>query len=123
MFSNLCPSRCLQKSTQDMHSCNKGNILFHVASVTSGRRPDCALDGLLSFWIIGSCTEAQRGGICTTPWQVFLGASAVNSNGTVVSRIGSAAVAMMADAAGVPVIICCETYKFSNKVCPITASL
>ena len=48
--------------------------------------------------------------------QVFLGASAVNSNGTVVSRIGSAAVAMMADAAGVPVIICCETYKFSSKV-------
>ncbi len=45
-----------------------------------------------------------------------MGASAVNSNGTVVSRIGSAAVAMMADAAGVPVIICCETYKFSNKV-------
>ena len=40
----------------------------------------------------------------------------MNSNGTVVSRIGSAAVAMMADAAGVPVIICCETYKFSNKV-------
>ena len=47
----------------------------------------------------------------------------MNSNGTVVSRIGSAAVAMMADAAGVPVIICCETYKFSNKVSPITASL
>ncbi len=47
---------------------------------------------------------------------MFLGASAVNSNGTVVSRIGSAAVAMMADAAGVPVIICCETYKFSSKV-------
>ena len=45
-----------------------------------------------------------------------MGAASVNSNGTVVSRIGSAAVAMMADAAGVPVIICCETYKFSSKV-------
>ena len=46
-----------------------------------------------------------------------MGAASVNSNGTVVSRIGSAAVAMMADAVGVPVIICCETYKFSSKVC------
>lgn len=51
------------------------------------------------------------------PRQVLMGAASVNSNGTVVSRIGSAAVAMMADAAGVPVIICCETYKFANKVC------
>ena len=58
------------------------------------------------------CTDIRLG------LQVFLGASAVNSNGTVVSRIGSAAVAMMADAAGVPVIICCETYKFSSKVLP-----
>lgn len=54
--------------------------------------------------------------LLTVPRQVLMGAASVNSNGTVVSRIGSAAVAMMADAAGVPVIICCETYKFSNKV-------
>jgi len=48
--------------------------------------------------------------------QVLLGASSVNSNGTVMSRIGSAAVAMAADAAGVAVIICCETFKFVAKV-------
>lgn len=56
--------------------------------------------------------------------QVLLGASSVNSNGTVMSRIGSAAVAMAADAAGVAVIICCETFKFVAKVsvhlcCPL----
>ena len=48
--------------------------------------------------------------------QVFLGASAVLSNGTVMSRAGSAAVAMMATACSKPVIICCETYKFHEKV-------
>ena len=48
--------------------------------------------------------------------QVFLGASAVLSNGTVMSRAGSAAVAMMATATSKPVIICCETYKFHEKV-------
>lgn len=48
--------------------------------------------------------------------KVFLGASAVLSNGTVMSRAGSAAVAMMATASSKPVIICCETYKFHEKV-------
>lgn len=48
--------------------------------------------------------------------QVFLGASAVLSNGTVMSRAGSAAVAMMAYASSKPVLICCETYKFHEKV-------
>ena len=48
--------------------------------------------------------------------QVILGASAVLSNGTVMSRAGSAAVAMMATACSKPIIICCETYKFHEKV-------
>ena len=48
--------------------------------------------------------------------QVFLGASAVHTNGTVLSRNGTAAVAMMAAAFGKPVLICCETYKFHERV-------
>lgn len=48
--------------------------------------------------------------------QVLLGASGVLSNGTVVSRAGSAAVAMMAAADSTPVLICCETYKFHERV-------
>lgn len=46
----------------------------------------------------------------------MVGAASVNSNGTVMSRVGSAAVAMAADAAAIPVIICCETFKFVAKV-------
>lgn len=66
------------------------------------------------------CGPQKRRRVLTTPLgtvpQVFLGAAAVHSNGTVMSRIGSATVAMAADASNVPVIICCETYKFVAKV-------
>ncbi|QHN83305.1 Translation initiation factor eIF-2B subunit delta [Arachis hypogaea] len=48
--------------------------------------------------------------------RVFLGASAVLSNGTVYSRIGTACVAMVAHAFHVPVLVCCEAYKFHERV-------
>lgn len=48
--------------------------------------------------------------------KVVLGASSVNSNGTVMSRVGSAAVAMAAEGRGVPVLVCCEAFKFVGKV-------
>ncbi|KAK9814224.1 hypothetical protein WJX72_002536 [[Myrmecia] bisecta] len=54
--------------------------------------------------------------IMTEVTKVFLGASAVLSNGTVISRVGSAGVAMMSSVHGKPVIICCETYKFHERV-------
>lgn len=48
--------------------------------------------------------------------KVLVGAAAVRSNGTVVSRVGTAAVAMAASHAHVPVIVCAETYKFHKDV-------
>jgi len=48
--------------------------------------------------------------------KVFLGARALFSNGTVLSRVGTAMIAMMASNSNVPVIVCCETYKFSERV-------
>ncbi|PKI75605.1 hypothetical protein CRG98_004006 [Punica granatum] len=48
--------------------------------------------------------------------RVFLGASAVLSNGTVYSRVGTACVAMVAHAFDVPVLVCCEAYKFHERV-------
>ncbi|KAJ8752355.1 hypothetical protein K2173_003991 [Erythroxylum novogranatense] len=47
---------------------------------------------------------------------VFLGASSVLANGTVYSRVGTACVAMVAHAFRVPVLICCEAYKFHERV-------
>jgi translation initiation factor eIF-2B subunit delta len=48
--------------------------------------------------------------------KVLLGASALMANGAVLSRVGTAAVAMMGRSSNSPVIICCETYKFSQRV-------
>jgi translation initiation factor eIF-2B subunit delta len=40
----------------------------------------------------------------------------LHSNGAVFSRAGTALVSMMARERDVPVIVCCETYKFSEGV-------
>ncbi|TDH67306.1 hypothetical protein CCR75_001674 [Bremia lactucae] len=48
--------------------------------------------------------------------KVILGAAAFMSNGVAVARVGTALVAMTAHEANVPVLFCCETYKFSDRV-------
>ncbi|XP_071503110.1 translation initiation factor eIF2B subunit delta-like [Diadema antillarum] len=48
--------------------------------------------------------------------KVFLGAHALLANGYVMSRVGSSVIAMVAKAYNVPVLVCCETYKFSDRV-------
>jgi len=48
--------------------------------------------------------------------KVLLGASAMLANGNVISRVGTSMVALMARQYNVPVLVCCETYKFSEKV-------
>lgn len=48
--------------------------------------------------------------------KVFLGAATLLVNGHLMSRAGTAMVAMVANAYNVPVIACCETYKFCERV-------
>ncbi|KAG9136032.1 hypothetical protein Leryth_022472 [Lithospermum erythrorhizon] len=48
--------------------------------------------------------------------RVFLGAASVLSNGTVYARVGTASIAMVAHAFKVPVLVCCEAYKFHERV-------
>jgi translation initiation factor eIF-2B subunit delta len=47
--------------------------------------------------------------------KVILGAHALLNNGAVYSRIGTAMVAMAASDKQIPVMVCCETYKFVNR--------
>lgn len=47
---------------------------------------------------------------------VLLGAHSMLSNGRLQSRVGTAALAMQAAKADLPVIVCCESVKFSGKV-------
>ncbi|KAF1994342.1 nagb/rpia/CoA transferase-like protein [Amniculicola lignicola CBS 123094] len=48
--------------------------------------------------------------------KVFLGAHAMMSNGRLYSRIGTALVAMLASSNGLPVIVLCESVKFTERV-------
>jgi len=48
--------------------------------------------------------------------KVFLGAHALLANGFVTSRIGSSQIALVARAYNIPVLVCCETYKFCDRV-------
>jgi len=48
--------------------------------------------------------------------KVFLGAASLLSNGATIARVGTAVVAMTAKEHNVPVLVCCETYKFHERV-------
>lgn len=47
--------------------------------------------------------------------RVFVGAHGLLSNGAAVSRVGTAIIAMLANTFNVPLIVCCETYKFHYR--------
>lgn len=48
--------------------------------------------------------------------KVLLGAHALLANGYVMSRVGTAQIALVAQSCNVPVLVCCETHKFSERV-------
>jgi translation initiation factor eIF-2B subunit delta len=48
--------------------------------------------------------------------KVLLGAHSLLANGYVMSRVGTAQIAMTANFYNVPVLVCCETHKFSERV-------
>eukprot|EP00123_Amoebidium_parasiticum_P013185 comp21816_c0_seq1/m.31081 comp21816_c0_seq1/g.31081 ORF comp21816_c0_seq1/g.31081 comp21816_c0_seq1/m.31081 type:complete len:535 (-) comp21816_c0_seq1:206-1810(-) len=47
--------------------------------------------------------------------KVLLGAATFFTNGHMLSRVGTSVIAMMAKSFSVPVIVCCETYKFWDR--------
>ncbi|NWI17236.1 EI2BD factor, partial [Crypturellus soui] len=48
--------------------------------------------------------------------KVLLGAHALLANGSVMSRVGTSQIALLSRAYNVPVLVCCETYKFCERV-------
>lgn len=47
--------------------------------------------------------------------KVFLGAYALVSNGQLIARAGTAVVALMGSSLNIPVLVCCESYKFADR--------
>lgn len=82
---------------------NREGLLMLNRLVTAGIQCTCVLISAVAF----AMPEATK---------VFLGAHALLANGYVMSRVGTAQVAMVAKAFNVPVLVCCETHKFSELV-------
>ena len=73
---------------------------------------ELAAEGILGTYVLIS----QTCYIMKEVTKVFLGAHAFMSNGYLMSRVGTSVVAMAAKANGQPVMVCCESYKFCEKV-------
>lgn len=92
---------------------------FHVVVVDS--RPSyagresvkrlVACDIPCSYVLINACSYIMK-----EVTVVFLGAHALLSNGNVMASTGSSMVSMVAKSNNVPVLVCCETYKFCERV-------
>ncbi|XP_052260102.1 translation initiation factor eIF-2B subunit delta-like [Dreissena polymorpha] len=54
--------------------------------------------------------------VMTEATKVFLGAHGLLANGFLMSRVGTALISLIAKASNVPVLVCCETYKFCERV-------
>jgi translation initiation factor eIF-2B subunit delta len=102
-----------------LEEANRRKVSFRVIVVDS--RPDNEgmemLDSLVSQGI--DCTYVLINAISfimPEVTKVLLGAHALMANGYVMSRVGTAQIALVAKAFNVPVLVCCETHKFSERV-------
>ncbi|KAH9943138.1 eukaryotic translation initiation factor 2B delta subunit [Epithele typhae] len=109
-------SSVVEKVLLEAHSCGRN---FSVIVVDS--RP--MLEGKRLLAVLSEagipCTYLllpALGSVINEVSTVFVGAHSIHSNGAVYSRAGTALVAMMAKRHSVPVVVCCETYKFSESV-------
>lgn len=98
----------------------EGKPIYHCSdldeSVTffQGRR---LLDSLKERGITCSYSHLSAlGTVIANANLVLLGAHSLYANGALYSRAGTALVATMASQRSIPVLACCETYKFSNDV-------
>lgn len=65
----------------------------------------------VQYFLIAAASHALR-----EATKVFLGAHAMMGNGRLYSRVGTAIVAMHAAERDIPVIVCCESIKFTDRV-------
>ncbi|EDQ86505.1 uncharacterized protein MONBRDRAFT_10853 [Monosiga brevicollis MX1] len=126
------------------HACNKINngdtLLVHGASVLLNRVLRDAHKAGVQFQVVVVDSRPSMSGRKTAEYlatlgipctyilisaisyvmrnisKVFLSAEALLANGYFTGAIGSSMIAMMAKAYNVPVLLCCETYKFCERV-------
>lgn len=102
-----------------LEAASRGQVQFKVLVVDS--RPEAEGKLMLQRMIDAglSCSYVHINAVSYAireATKVFLGAAAIMSNGTVMGRAGTAAVAMVAHEHRKPVLILCESYKFHERV-------
>lgn len=102
-----------------VEACKQSDRKFRVIVVDS--RPDHEGQEMLkSLTMLGiNCTYVLINAISfimPEVTKVIISAHAILANGFVMSRIGSAQIALVARSCNVPVLVCCETHKFSERV-------
>lgn len=110
---------CSSLIRRSLVEAKESSLKFRVIVVDS--RPDFEGQKMLdSLTVQGiSCTYVLINSvsfIMPEVTKVILGAHALLANGTVMSRVGTAQVCLIANAYNVPVLVCCETHKFSERV-------
>lgn len=102
-----------------VEACKESELRFRVIVVDS--RPDHEGQEMLkSLTMLGiNCTYILINAITFVMpevTKVLLGAHALLANGYVMSRVGTAQIALVSKYYNVPVLACCETHKFSERV-------
>lgn len=91
------------------------DVVSEVSSINSqtGRNRSITKDNIkVHYMLINSLSSTVLADVDC----VFLGAHAMFSNGHLYSRVGTGLIAMMCHTRNIPVLTCCESVKFSDKV-------
>lgn len=109
-------SSLIERILTDAHSNNKQFSVIVVDSAPwyEGRQLLHRLvrNNIQCTYVLLSATSF----IMTRATKVLLGAHALLANGYVMGRAGSSQIALVARHFNVPVLVCCETYKFTERV-------
>ncbi|EPX73732.1 translation initiation factor eIF2B delta subunit [Schizosaccharomyces octosporus yFS286] len=111
-----------------LHSSTVNDVLVHAKNIGKqfrvivvDSRPEfegrTCLKLLTSHGIL--CTYVMISALAYTMQEVtkiFLGGHAMLSNGALYSRAGTSLIALLGKEANVPVIACCESYKFTERI-------
>ena len=102
------------RSVGGLDTCQNSSLTRHVLSVPPGK---ALLRTLTTHSIPCSYTLlSSLASIIPRASLVLLGTAALFSDGSLYSRAGTAAVAMLAKENRIPVVAACETYKFGERV-------
>eukprot|EP00088_Acartia_fossae_P033398 TRINITY_DN3418_c0_g1_i6.p1 TRINITY_DN3418_c0_g1~~TRINITY_DN3418_c0_g1_i6.p1 ORF type:complete len:719 (-),score=209.20 TRINITY_DN3418_c0_g1_i6:101-2257(-) len=69
-------------------------------------------EGIETTYILVSAVSQ----LLPTVTKVFLGCEGVMANGGVLAQVGTSQVALLAESVGVPVLMCCQSFKFTERV-------